>query len=253
MKTRIPVLGNKNIVNLCYRALVLSIVVFVSACAEFPRIATQKDVLEVKESVLKMEKNMDDIKRNQAEQGIRLDELNGNVLSIIGSMDMLVNTLSKKIENLERKLSGGKTTPGSAANEAKPSSEQPSAAKEIYALAYQDYVKGNYALSIMGFDELIKRYPDDQLALGAKYWKGENYLSQEKFDDAISEFDGVILSSGSGDTDEARKAKFKKALIYIKLSQNDKAISLFDEIIKKYPLTQEAVQAKEKKASLSNQ
>jgi TolA-binding protein len=105
----------------------------------------------------------------------------------------------------------------------------------------------------MGFDELIKRYPDDQLALGAKYWKGENYLSQEKFDDAISEFDGVILSSGSGDTDEARKAKFKKALIYIKLSQNDKAISLFDEIIKKYPLTQEAVQAKEKKASLSNQ
>lgn len=234
------------------RLLALSIVVFVSACAEFPRIATQKDVLEVKESVLKMEMNMDDIKRNQAEQGIRLDELNGNVLSIIGSIDTFVNTLSKKIENLERKLPG-KATPGSTANETKSSPEQLSAAKEIYALAYQDYVKGNYALSIMGFDELIKRYPDDQLALGAKYWKGENYLSQEKYDDAIREFDEVVLSSGSGDTDEARKAKFKKALIYIKINQNDKAISLLDEIIKKYPLTQEAVQAKEKKTSLSNQ
>lgn len=218
--------------------ITLPFAVFLSACAEFPMIATRNDISRVEQSVLKIEKNMENVQRNQAELGMRLEELMENLMVVTENIDVLSRKLGK---------------PAGKAVVSRPTAPaaKKSPAKEIYDLACKDYVKGDYSLAIMGFDELLKRHQDDVLAAKAQYWKGECYFSQSKWDEAIKEFTKVI--SNFHGSDEVKKAEFKKALALIKLRQNEKAILLLDEIIKKYPHSNEAKQASVKKEEIKNQ
>ena len=216
-----------------------------SACAEFPMIASRQDIDELEKSMSEVKLQMDAVQRNQADLGVKIEELNVNLQAITGSLGEDIERVMKRIENLERKLTGSISATSQA-----PSSKM-SAPKEIFDLAYQDYVKGNYSLAIMGFDEYLKRYPDSQFAAQAQYWKGECLFSQQKWTESMAEFERTITSFP--DTPEVRKAKLKKAICLINLKQNDKALRLLGDIIEKYPLSPEALQAEERKKELKDQ
>ena len=149
---------------------ILPIILILSACAEFPMIATQNDIAKVEDKVSTIKDSMESIQQNQAELGMRLEELMESLLAVTENVEVLtqkiakggVKTGSTKISRTNRKPDAGKS----------------SAAEEIYNLAYKDYIKGDYSLAIMGFRELLKRYQNDPLASEAQYWIGECYYSQ---------------------------------------------------------------------------
>ena len=81
------------------------------------------------------------------------------------------------------------------------------------------------------------------------YWIGECLFSQRKFNDAIDEFNNLILEYPQGDKIAA--AYLKKGLSLVELRRKDEALVVFKLLMSKYPLEEEARIAQEKIKELS--
>jgi len=116
--------------------------------------------------------------------------------------------------------------------------------QEVYNTAYADYLKGNFDLATDGFKIYRDNFPDSPLADNAVYWIGECLFSQRKFNEAIDEFNNLILEYPQGDKIAA--AHLKKGLSLLELRRKDEALIVFKLLISKYPLEEEARIAQEK-------
>jgi len=121
--------------------------------------------------------------------------------------------------------------------------------QEVYNTAYADYLKGNFDLATDGFKIYRDNFPDSPLADNAVYWIGECLFSQRKFNEAIEEFNNLILEYPQGDKIAA--AHLKKGLSLLELRRKDEALVVFKLLISKYPLEEEARIAQEKIKELS--
>ncbi len=116
--------------------------------------------------------------------------------------------------------------------------------QETYNAAYADYLKGNYELAIDGFKIYRENFADSPLADNALYWIGECYYSQRKFEEAIEQFNDLILDYPQGDKIAA--AYLKKGLALSELGRKDEALVVFKLLASKYPLEEESRIALEK-------
>jgi len=116
--------------------------------------------------------------------------------------------------------------------------------QEAYSMAYNDYLKGNYDLSVDGFKLYRQQFPASPLADNALYWIGECRYSQRKFDEAIDAFDELILGYPQGD--KAAAAHLKKGLSFIELGRKAEAMAALKILVAKYPLEEESRIAQDK-------
>jgi len=121
--------------------------------------------------------------------------------------------------------------------------------QEVYNMAYSDYLKGNFQLAIDGFKIYKEQFSGSPLADNAQYWIGECYFSQTKFEEAIKEFNDLILDYPQGDKISA--AYLKKGLSLLELGKKEEALSVFKLMISKYPLAEETKLAQQKIKELS--
>jgi len=131
--------------------------------------------------------------------------------------------------------------PGEKTEPAAPSNLAP---KEIYDMAYADYIKGSYNLAIDGFKIYRDQFPDSPLADNALYWIGECYFSQRKFEEAIEQFNLLLFDYPQGDKTPA--AYLKKGLCFLELGKKEEALSVFKLLITKYPNEEETRLAQQK-------
>ena len=94
------------------------------------------------------------------------------------------------------------------------------------------------------FSIYLEQFPDSPLADNAKYWIGECYFSQEKYDEAIDHFNELFINFPQSDALPA--AYLKKGLSLIELNKKEEALAVFKLLITKYPLENEARIAQEK-------
>ncbi len=120
----------------------------------------------------------------------------------------------------------------------------------LYASAYADFSKGNYALAIQGFEEYAERYADTELADNAMYWIGECDFSQGSYKSAIDAFDAMLEDYPK--SDKAAAANLKKALAYVQLNQIGQGIEQLRFVTSTYPGTDEARIAADRLQSLGN-
>lgn len=116
--------------------------------------------------------------------------------------------------------------------------------QEAYSMAYNDYLKGNYDLSVDGFKLYRLQFPESPLADNALYWIGECRYSQRKFEEAIDAFDELILTYPQGD--KAAAAHLKKGLSFLELGRKTEALAALRLLVAKYPLEEEARIAQDK-------
>jgi tol-pal system protein YbgF len=121
--------------------------------------------------------------------------------------------------------------------------------QEVYNTAYADYLKGNFDLASDGFKIYRDSFPDSPLADNALYWIGECLFSQRQFNEAVEEFNNLILEYPQGD--KVAAAYLKKGLALAELRRKDEALVVFKLLISKYPLEEEARIAQEKIKELS--
>lgn len=117
-------------------------------------------------------------------------------------------------------------------------------AEEIYQIAYQDMIRGEYEQAIFSFENFLQKYPNSELADNAQYWIGECYYALGNTEKAITELEKVINNYPEGNKVSA--SLYKLGLIYLNKKNISKAKEYFQKVIKEYPNTNEAKLAKEK-------
>jgi tol-pal system protein YbgF len=127
-------------------------------------------------------------------------------------------------------------------------SMSPSEIKRIYDDAYLDLNRGNYSLALMGFQSFLRRAPQSELADNAQYWIGECYYAQRDFARAIDEF--RLVERNHPDGEKVPSALLKIAYSHLQLEDRGSARDVLNDLIARYPRSEEAAQAKSKLQSI---
>ena len=93
-------------------------------------------------------------------------------------------------------------------------------------------------------ETFLKRYPDDALAINAAYWVGETYYAEKDYEKAILQFEDIIQKYG--EQPKVAAALLKQALAFEATGDKATGRLLLQKVIDRFPLSEEAVKAKEK-------
>src|SRR5262245_41118031 len=116
--------------------------------------------------------------------------------------------------------------------------------RALYDAAYQDLTRGNHGLAILGFQEVLAKFPTSELADNAQYWIGESYYAQKDFKQALQEFQKTVQVFPKGDKVPA--ALYKTALCQQQLGDKPGARTTLQGLVEKYPQSEEARLARSK-------
>jgi tol-pal system protein YbgF len=117
-------------------------------------------------------------------------------------------------------------------------------AQDVYNMAYNDYLKGNFDLAVEGFKMYKDQFPASPLADNALYWIGECDYSQRKFDEAVNVFNELIMTYPQGDKVPA--AFLKKGMSFAESGKKEEALAAYKLLITKFPLEEETRIAQQK-------
>ena len=116
--------------------------------------------------------------------------------------------------------------------------------QDVYNMAYNDYLKGNFDLAVEGFKMYKDQFPASPLADNALYWIGECAYSQRKFEDAVNAFNELILAYPQGD--KVAAAYLKKGMGFAEMGRTEEALAAFKLLVAKFPVEEETRIAQQK-------
>jgi len=161
-----------------------------------------------------------------------------------------LDNLTFKINFIENFLGIGKNEEPAAAP-AEKAGEQPPAAptKEaagkgrtdkgsLYAAAYELFKGAKYEKSSEAFENFLKQYPDTEFSDNAKFWVGECYYFEKKYEKAIVEYEKVTKNFPEGN--KVPYALLKQGLSFLKLGDKASGKLLLQQVTKDYPNTSQA-------------
>lgn len=108
----------------------------------------------------------------------------------------------------------------------------------LYQTAYNDYLRGNYDLAILGFRQYLDEFPETGLAANAVYWIGECHLAKGEHSRAIMEFNTLLDQYPR--SDKAAGALLKKGYAYIDAGQQQAGIVQLQSLLQRFPGSSEA-------------
>ena len=128
-------------------------------------------------------------------------------------------------------------TPASVPAE-KPDSEQ------LYSDAYKVFVEHEYETAKTKFQEFLNLFPDTEYSDNAQFWIGECLYFQDKYEEAILEYEKVIQNYPKGN--KVPNALLKQALSFLKLGDKASSRLLLQRVMKDFPGTTPAEIARSK-------
>ncbi len=180
--------------------------------------------------------------KRMEDQSFRTEEL----LSRLDALEARVQALEKGAPVKAPDPMEGKTIlPGKTVNPKSKSSLTPT---EAYNLAYNDYLKGNYDLAIIGFQNFVQEYTGSGLIPQAIYWTGESYYNKRSYNKAIEQFDQILQQYPK--SEKAPNALLKDGFAYLELGDRIKGRLYLKKVIEQFPNSNESSLAKDKLASL---
>jgi tol-pal system protein YbgF len=204
----------------------------------------QQQISAHTESLLKSEADVQVAVQNLSMQ---IDQLEAN----LEDTNYRLSQLSQQIAATNQELKSVRTTLGATggpAETSQPPMTPPSDPQSLYQTAYNDYLRGNYDLAVLGFRQYLETFPDTELADNAAYWIGESFFSQAKYQQAIREFDSILRRYPR--SDKLASALLKKGYAYLELGESEQGILQLQHVIREYPRTDEANLARQRLAAL---
>ena len=119
--------------------------------------------------------------------------------------------------------------------------------RALYEAAYQDLSQGKHDLALMGFNEVLSRFPTSELADNAQYWIGEVYYDKKDYPQALEEF--LKVEQNYSTSDKVPAALLKIGMTQQQMGKNRAADRTFQGLIQRFPSTEEARLARTKLSS----
>ena len=207
-----------------------------------------------------LQKSVQDV---QANSGTRLDTMSTQVQGLsdnleeiksrLGKLNQQLVDLQNSVSSIDARLAGGNPTgaPGGApaampapgAASASPSGPPPSA-DTLYSNGLRDITSGKYELARSEFQDYLRYYGDTDLASNAQFYLGEIAYSQHQYDQAVAEYDKVVVNYPK--SFKLAPARLKKGMALIELNQKTAGVKELREVVKRYPGTEEERRARAK-------
>jgi tol-pal system protein YbgF len=116
--------------------------------------------------------------------------------------------------------------------------------QQTYQAALRDYNSAKYDLSNSEFSDVVKYYPQDDLAGNAHFYMGETAFRQGKFAQAEKQYD-IVLEQFAGNP-KAPAAQLRKGESLLQSQQREAGTQELRSLIQRYPQTPEAAEARSK-------
>lgn len=130
-------------------------------------------------------------------------------------------------------------------------SVKPNGAGEMYDLAYNYMLAGDYQLAETSFRQYADTYPDAKDVPDARYWLGESLFQQQKYTDAAEVF--LTAQKSYPKNAKAPEMMLKLGMSLAKLDNRETACVTFKEVSKRYPQMSANVKKKlQSEAAASN-
>src|SRR5215469_12224865 len=212
-----------------------------------------------------LQKSVQDV---QANSGTRLDSMSTQVQGLsdnleeiksrLGKLNQQLVDLQNSVQSIDARLSGGApvTAPGnnapgspspSGASSLAPSGSPggpPASADTLYSNGLRDITNGKYELARSEFQDYLRYYGDTDLASNAQFYLGEIAYSQHQYDQAVAEYDKVVVNYPK--SFKLAPARLKKGMALIELNQKTAGVKELREVVKRYPGTEEERRARAK-------
>lgn len=209
-----------------------------------------------------MQQAMSSQNENQQLSG-QMQALNDSVDELktrIGKLDATLQSMQAQLQNVQNPAGGptqpagpAPTGPGMADNAPPAGSLAPTQAgngalapplQQTYQAALRDYNSAKYDLSNSEFSDVVKYYPQDDLAGNAHFYMGEIAFRQGKFAQAEKQYD-IVLEQFAGNP-KAPAAQLRKGESLLQSQQREAGAQELRSLIQRYPQTPEAAEARSK-------
>ncbi|PMP65192.1 MAG: hypothetical protein C0190_07050 [Thermodesulfobacterium geofontis] len=222
-----------------------------------------KDILvEIKTQILS---ELEDIKKEQAQLSSHLEALKfsqeeseksfktqlENLATQTQALELKIKEIEKKLETIPKETpppSNATIAPLSNATAilTKPLGEKieekPLNEAELYERAYTYYQKGDLKNARKFFEEYVEKFPKGKWIGQAYFWIGECYFKENKYEEAILNYQKLIEIPGWHPLKPT--AMFKQAQAFKSLGDVEAYKILLKKIINQYPHSKEAETAK---------
>jgi tol-pal system protein YbgF len=199
---------------------------------------------QLNDDLRKLNGQFEEIEFTSKKQRADVEALVAEVGSQLAVLTELSNRNNERLARVERYLNLEKAEqPGSKIKAAGPVKKELTE-DEIYNRAKQAFDQGNSEAARKGFEDLIKRFPKSDNADNAQFWIGEIYYREKWYEKAILEYQKVIENYPKGNKLPA--SLLKQGFAFLKLGDKANSRLILQELVRKYPKTNEAKIAAEK-------
>ncbi len=118
----------------------------------------------------------------------------------------------------------------------------------LYLKSFDQLKGGKYDDAIGGFKTMLAKYPQGNYSDNAWYWTGESYYIKKDFPNALSSYRSLLEKFGS--SPKVPDALLKTGIIQQEQKKNDAAKAAYNRVIKEFPNSSAAIQARTRVAQL---
>jgi tol-pal system protein YbgF len=191
-----------------------------------------------------------DIRTGQANLGADLGAVRDELRTLRGQVEGMdksqnlknqLDDLASRVGNIENSLKKGKGETDwqrSEATDAEPSAEAKTDPKAAYNACYKLFKDGQNEKARDEFQKFLKQHPKTPYSGSAQFWIAETWYVDDKYEKAIVEYEKVI--KGFPTSDKVPHALLKQGMSFQKLGDDGSAKIVYQQIVKKYPQTQQA-------------
>ena len=200
----------------------------------------KSDIRQLKEQFYRIQGQLEELRHKF---GLTDQVREESVEKRIDRLDTAISRNYEKLIALEKYMGFEPSEPGPSGESSTPQ-EVEQTEEGLYNYAKQLFDQGDRENARLQFENFISKYPESKNADNARYWIADSYYSEKWYEKAILEYQKVLEKYP--DSNKNAAARLKQGYAFAELGEKANARLILNELIKRYPKSQEAKYAKKK-------
>ncbi len=208
------------------------------------------DITEIREDMESLRGDREVVGKGESDiraEFLRRETEFGDMKNMLGQLSSRMNVIDSLLEigGSANQAPLGQTVPGEDMKKATTAKTEEELA---YDSAYEAFKEEKYAKAREGFQDFLKKYPNQEYSDSAQFWIGESYYFERRYEQAILEYEKVIKNYPQGS--KVPNALLKQGFSFLNLGDKSSAKLLLEQVAKDYPSTSQARMARAKLAEI---